>query len=178
MHTVYLDASKAFDWVRHSTLFVKLINRNMPMYFVRILERWYSEQTTGMCIKWGNCFSISNGVRQGGILSPYLFSIYLDDLFMLLKKAAPGCYVGNVLVNHLMYADDIFCFYPSAKGLRLLLDICCKYADDHGIVFNGKKTNCLVFKPSKWRSPEPVLCLNNTEIKIVNKVKYNIWALY
>ena len=60
----------------------------------------------------------------------------------------------------------------SAKGLRLLLDICCKYTDDHGIVFNGKKTNCLVFKPRKWRSPEPVLSLNNTEIKIVNEIKY------
>ena len=43
---------------------------------------------------------------------------------------------------------------------------------DNGIVFNGKKTNCLVFKPRKLRSPEPVLCLNNTEIKIVNEVKY------
>ena len=36
----------------------------------------------------------------------------------------------------------------------------------------AKKNNCLVFKPRKWRSPEPVLCLNNTEIKIVNEVKY------
>ena len=77
-----------------------------------------------------------------------------------------------------MYADDICCFCPSAKGLRLLLDICCKYADDHGIVFIGKKTNRLVFKPRKWRSPEPVLCLNNTEIKIVNEVKYLGFVLY
>ena len=67
----------------------------MPMCFVTILERWYSEQT--MCIKWGNCFSetfsVSNRVRQGGILSPYLFVVYLDDLSVLLNKALPGCYV-------------------------------------------------------------------------------------
>ena len=149
---------------------MKLINRNILMCFVRILERWYSEQT--MCIKWGNCFSVGNGVRQGSLLSPYLFAVYLDDLSVLLNKASPGCYVGNLLVNHLMYADDICCFCPSDKGLRLLLDICCKYADYHGIVFNGKKTKCLVFKPRKRRSPEPVLCLNNSEIKIFNEVKY------
>ena len=125
-----------------------------------------------MCVKWGNCFSVSDGVRQGGILSPYLFAVYLDNLSVLLNKALPSCDVGNLLVNHLKYADDICSFCPSAEGLRLLLDICCKYADDHGIVFNGKKTNCLVLKPRKWRSPEPVLCLNNTEIKIVNEVKY------
>ena len=71
-----------------------------------------------------------------------------------------------------MYANDICRFCPSAKGLRLLVDICCKYADDHGIVFHGKKNNCLVFKPRKWRLPEPELCLNNTEVKIVNEVKY------
>ena len=93
-------------------------------------------------------------------------------LYVLLNKASSGCCVGNLLVNHLMYADDICCFGPSAKGLRLLLYMCCECADDHGIVFNGKKTNCLVYKPRKWRSPEPVLRLNNTEIKIVNEVKY------
>ena len=153
---------------------MKLINRNMPMCFVRILERCYSEQT--ICIKLVNCFSkrfsVSNGVRQGDILSPYLFDVYLDDLSVLLNKALPGSYDGNLLVHHLMYLDDICCFCTSAKGLRLLLDTCCKYADDHGIVFNGKKTNCLVFKPRKWRSPVPVLCVDNTEIKIVNEVKF------
>ena len=50
-----------------------------------------------MCIKWGNCFSerfsISNGVRQDGIPSPYLFAVYLDDLSVLLNKASSGCYV-------------------------------------------------------------------------------------
>ena len=55
----------------------------------------YSEQT--MCIKWGNCFSErfsrSNGVRQDGIPSSYLFAVYLDDQSVLLNKASPGCYV-------------------------------------------------------------------------------------
>ena len=69
--------------------------------------------TTCMCIKWGNCFSerfsLSSGVRQNGILSSYLFAVYLHDLSVLLNKASPGCYVGNLLGNHLMYADDICC---------------------------------------------------------------------
>ena len=70
MYAVYFDASKAFDRVRHSTLFVKLIYRNMPMCFVRILERWYSEQT--MCNKWGDCFSerffVSNAMGCGKVV--------------------------------------------------------------------------------------------------------------
>ena len=52
------------------------------MYIVRILVFWYNVQK--MYIRWNNTmsdsFSVSNGVRQGGILSPYLFCVYMDDL--------------------------------------------------------------------------------------------------
>ena len=72
--SVFVDSSKAFDRVSHNILFDKLIERNVPLCFVRLLSFWYVRQR--MVVKWGNCFStyfsVSNGVRQGGILSPYL----------------------------------------------------------------------------------------------------------
>jgi hypothetical protein len=77
----YLDASKAFDRINHCKLFDKLIQRNVPQYVVRLLIYWYSNQK--FCVKWGNThsdmFNVSNGVRQGGILSPYLFNVYFDS---------------------------------------------------------------------------------------------------
>ena len=80
--TVFLDASKAFDKVNHDVLFQKLIVRGMPLYFVRLLLYWY--QTQCMLISWcgvkSSGFTIPNGVRQGGVLSPYLFSVYVDQL--------------------------------------------------------------------------------------------------
>ena len=45
VHTVFLDASKAFDRVLHMKLFEKLIQRKVPMCFVRLLKHWYKEQT-------------------------------------------------------------------------------------------------------------------------------------
>ena len=75
---IFLDASKAFDRVKHSILFQKLIDRGVPGYIVRLLIYWYSNQT--MCIRWSGKlsehFGVTNGVRQAGILSPYLFNIY------------------------------------------------------------------------------------------------------
>ena len=61
-------------------------------------------------------FHVSNGVRQGGELSPYLFAVYLDDLSNELNNKA-GCYIGEVLLSHLMFADDICVLCPSVRWL-------------------------------------------------------------
>ena len=68
--------------------------------------------------------AVTNGVRQGGVLSPCLFAVYLDELSIQLGSARVGCTVANMVVNHLMFADDICVFSPSINGLQCLLNIC------------------------------------------------------
>ena len=72
-----------------------------------------------MHVRWNNTistgFNVRNGVRQGGILSPYLFCIYVEELSKMLNNVHVGCFVGTMLVNHLMYADDLVLLSPSAK---------------------------------------------------------------
>ena len=107
-------------------LFDKLIKRDVPGYLVRILICWNSKQS--MSIRWGNSlsksFNVGNGVRQGGILSPYLFNIYMDDLSVRLKKHYAGCKIANSIINHLFYADDLVLLWPSFRGLHELLETC------------------------------------------------------
>ena len=89
----FLDASKTFDRVKHYILFDKLVQRGVPGYIVRILCYCYAHQT--MCVRWGSSISSSfrvfNDVRQGGILSPYLFNVYVDDLSQTLNRCRTGC---------------------------------------------------------------------------------------
>ena len=59
-------------------------------------------------------FSASNGVRQGGILSPLLFNLYMDDISNTLNSSRQGCIINGVPVNHIMYADDVVLIAPSA----------------------------------------------------------------
>ena len=79
MYVSMLDAYKAFDKVNHSKLFGKLIDRDCATFIVGFLNHWYSTQT--FTIRWCQGFSsfytVSNGVKQGGILSPHLFNVYI-----------------------------------------------------------------------------------------------------
>ena len=109
----------------------------IPLYFAHFLKYWYANQI--MKVRWG-CgtsqeFLVSNGVRQGEILSFYLFSLYMDDLSDRLNAVQCGCFVGNKRNNHLMYADALCCFAPSFDGLQDLVNACSKYAESHCIVF-------------------------------------------
>ena len=137
---------KAFDRVKHSVLFDKLVQRGVPGYIVRILCYWYAHQT--MCVGWGSSISSSfrvyNGVRQGGILSPNLFNVYADDLSQTRNRCRTGCLSGNITINHLMYADDLVLLSPSATGLRELLCACEEFSISHDVVYNSKKSRPLV----------------------------------
>ena len=175
VYLCFLDASKAFDRVNHQVLFEKLQKRGAPSYLVRILAYWYTNQK--MAIRWGSiisdCFHVSNGVRQGGILSPYLFSLYMDDLSTKLKKHYAGCKIANMIINHLFYADDLVLLCPSQRGLQELLETCERYAAEHDIIFNTKKSVILIrrSKMLKGANIQPfALCGEN--LNEVNEVKY------
>ena len=81
VYICFLDASKAFDRINHWTLHSKFIARGVPCPLVTIIMFWYKAQT--ICVKWSKLcssyISVSNGVRQGGIPSPKIFSVYVDD---------------------------------------------------------------------------------------------------
>ena len=103
VYICFMDASKAFDRVNHWTLFKKMIDSGMPPIFVRLIVTWYCEQHA--CVRWGSTlspkFNVSNGVRQGGILSPLFFNLYMDRLSVTLSKTKVGCALGKIMVNHL-----------------------------------------------------------------------------
>ena len=90
-------------------------------------------------------FLATNGVKQGGVLSPVLFCVYIDDMLLALSKVGVGCYIGNVFVGALAYADDIVLIAPSACAMRKLLNVCDNYANEYHIMFNAEKSKCLAF---------------------------------
>jgi hypothetical protein len=123
VYCAFLDASKAFDRLVHKGLFLKLLERGFPKCFIDLIVSWYDGL---FCrVKWGGTFSdwfpILAGVRQGGILSPTFYSIYVDDLVVKLKRSNVGCYLDNLFLSILLYADDMAIIAPSLKVESLFL---------------------------------------------------------
>ena len=174
VYTCFLDASKAFDKINHYILFRKLLDRKTPIVLVRILLFWYTNQT--MCVKWGSCISryfyVSNGVRQGGILSPKLYSVYVDDLSDYLVKSQIGCHIDSLCVNHVMYADDICLMAPSPAALQKLINICYDYSMQNNLSFNSSKSFCMVFKPRLYKISSPSLYMSTEKLEYTNSTKY------
>jgi hypothetical protein len=130
-----------------------------------------------MYVKWnGTCsapFSVSNGVKQGGILSPILFCIYMDDLLCELEKNGIGCHVGNMYSGTFMYADDIILLCPSVSGMQNMLITCHKYASDFDIIFNAGKCKLIMFSDKRRKDTiKPVLNLGSDILEIVDKIDH------
>ena len=106
-----LDLSKAFDKMNHHGLFVKLMQRRLPEKMLCVLEYWFAIGST--CVKWYSCFScafyLPCGVRQGGVLSPYLFAVYIDSVFTRAKSCPFGCTIKSYCMSIFMYAVTLCC---------------------------------------------------------------------
>lgn len=171
----FLDASKAFDRVNHWTLFKKLIRRNIPAIFLRLIIFWYRSQT--MVVRWGgscsNHFNIRNGTRQGSLISASLYAVFLDDLSTELDRVPVGCAIHNRIINHLFYADDSCIISPSAKGLNRLLSKCEEYAISHDIIFNPLKSKCMLFQSKKlFLKSHASITLCGERLNFVSSIKY------
>ena len=130
-----------------------------------------------MTVRWGRLlstpFTVSNGVRQGGILSPFLFNVYMDDLSTRLNKLNIGCTVGYIRINHIMFADDLVLISPSTQGMSKLLSECQRYGIECDIMFNPKKSAVMFIKPEFMKNAKlPDFEINNETIDVVKQYLY------
>jgi hypothetical protein len=149
----FLDLSKAFDLVSFSKLFSKLHNRIGPI-FIRLLAYIYVFQSC--CVDWGGTkskpFNVSCGIRQGAVLSPILFSIYIDELFKVLSCSGFGCHINGLFYGLIGYADDLVLLSPNFQGLQGMFDIVKSFLNNLGLKISvnridpqKSKTKCLAF---------------------------------
>ena len=142
----FLDATKAFDRVKYFKFFNCLLDRKLPDVIFRFLCKLYTSHITrviknGMLSWW---FNVVNGVKQGGVLSPVLFCIYVDGLLLAICTAGFGCFICSMFTGILAYADDIALLVPTVLAMRKMLWVCEEYASEYYVLFNASKSKCII----------------------------------
>ena len=161
-----MDMTKAFDLVKHSILFRKFLQAGLSPIFIRLLIFIYINQFAN--INWNNqfssIFSMTNGVRQGAILSGFAYCFYMNELFAILRKNRSGCWVRGTFLGILGYSDDSLLLAPSLDALQEMIKICEDYAKAHNLQFSTNrdpkkcKTKCLAFLRKERPLPPMYLC--------------------
>ena len=145
MNACLLDCSKAFDKSRVDKLFEKLNASNCGSGIFQEQEGWFK-----LGGRRSSSFSITNGTRQGSVLSPLLFSVYLDDLLTELRKLQLGCHIGGWWYGAFGYADDLILMASNKEVLQRMVTVCEKYGRHHNLVFSTdpspdkSKAKCLL----------------------------------
>ena len=167
VHGAALDMTKAFDTILYSELFKKIISKGVPHIAVRVLMFAYQEQYGWVRIAGSNSdnFTIRNGTRQGSVISPSLFSCYINELLQRLRAKNLGCSVAGVWMGASTYADDLFLLSPNRPTLQKMMDVCQDYGKEHNLALSTdpvpakSKSKCIIFSGNKrlQEMPPPIM---------------------
>jgi hypothetical protein len=138
-----------------------------------LLKKYY-DSSTGVIVSNNftsfDEFSINCGVKQGGILSPFLFNIFIDDLIHSCIDSNIGALFGETNVSILVYADDIILISPNDSHLQRLLNTCTQFSSDWLLKFNPNKSHIISF--GKPIFPNTIFTLSNLPLTESNSIKY------
>ena len=170
----FIDMEKAFDWVDRELLMYKLLSMNIDGQFYFAIKSLYCK--TEACIKlhdtYTDMFVTKTGVRQGDVLSPTLFNIYINDLVYDINELNCGIVFNNNSLSLLLYADDIVLLAPSEEKLQLMLDTLSNWCKRWQMKVNDKKSKVMHCRPRRSRQTKYDFRLDNTVIEKVDVYKY------
>ena len=173
VYSCFVDFKKAFDSVPRDLLLSKLLKLGVNGKFFNILRHIYT--TDKACIKMGQSrsdfFDLDIGVRQGCVLSPLLFNLFLCDLAKQFDAMEDKPMLGNRGINSLFWADDLVLFSESKEGLDRLLKTLEEYCKENDLLINTKKTKCMIFNKTGRLLRRPFY-LNGVKLEMVREYKY------
>ena len=176
VHTAFLDLSKAFDKINHDVLISKLIQKGYPAFFIKILYFMFKNQFVNVSYNdiSSSWWKVGNGVRQGGILSPILFNIYIDEILETISSMNVGCKLMLIRNNVQGYADDLVLLSPTSAALQVMIDKVMFLIRKLCLVLNEDKSVYMIFRCKRFKDFNflPLIKVNDLPLKIVSNYKY------
>ena len=152
----FIDCAKAFDCVNHNKWWKILQEMGIADHLTCLLRNLYAGQESPVRTGHGTIdwFQIGKGVRQGCILSPYLFNLYAEYIMRnaRLDEAQAGIKIAGRNINNLRYADDTTLMAESEEELKSLLMKVKEESEKVGLKLNIQKTKIMESSPiTSWR---------------------------
>ncbi len=171
----FVDLEKAFDWINRDMLLFKLLSHNIDGKIYKAIQSLLI--TTEASIKLSEnlqtgWFSNDFGVRQGDSISPTLFSFYINDLVQVLKERCNTVKVGDIVLNSLLYADDMVLISESETGLQNLLNELSNWCYKWHLKVNESKTKVMHFRKINQVQSETIFKYGDAELEKVTSYKY------
>lgn len=155
----FIDFRKAFDTVWRNGLFFKLSKCGVKGRMLRAIRSLYADTPAAVRVNgnYTRAFPVSLGVRQGGVLSPLLFLVFINDLLKELKDRNLGVVVPRVVrpspfqkaerLSGLLWADDVVLLTETPQQLREAFALLDTWCQRWLMSTNAAKCNVMVFGP-------------------------------
>ena len=173
IYSCFVDFAKAFDTIPRDILFKKLSKCGIRGRFFNIIKNIYTSDKA--CVKISNkyteVFGINQGVRQGCVLSPLLFNIFLADLAKNLDSVKGKVKVNDSEISALFWADDILILSDSEAGLREMIRTLGEYSVQNKMEINTDKTKVMIFNKT-GRLLRRSYYINGIQLENVRSYKY------
>ena len=173
IYSCFVDFAKAFDTIPRDILFNKLLSYGIRGRFFNIIKNIYTNDKACVKIrnKYTEDFEINLGVRQGCVLSPLLFNIFLSDLSKKLDSIDGKVKVNNSEISSLFWADDIVILSESETGLKEMLGALEEYTSQNKLEINTDKTKVMIFNKT-GRLLRRNYYINGVQLENVRSYKY------
>ena len=170
----FIDLKKAFDSVNRNCMWFKLKQLGIGGNFYSAVRSLYDNVRS--CVQLNGLltetFGIARGVKQGCLLSPTMFSIFINNLADVLRDANLGINVDDVIVNLLMYADDIVLLAESEENLQRMLDLVYEWCRKWRLEVNIAKTNIVHFRRKQVAATNALFKFGDQPLCFADKYKY------
>ena len=159
LYACFIDYSKAFDCVEHQKIWKIMAQMGFPRHLIRLIESLYQNQEAAVRVEGetSEWFSVGKGVRQGCILSPYLFNVYADYIMRNFREDASrfdneddpeydtydSINIGGRSLPELRYADDTVLLSSTPEGLEKMIRSVKQHSEDQNLFLNAKKTKIM-----------------------------------
>ena len=182
LYACFIDYSKAFDCVEHETMWKIMTEMGFPRHLVRLIKTLYLNQEAAVRVdgETSEWFKVGKGVRQGCILSPYLFNIYAENIMRNFRDDSQrydpldhdtydSLNIGGRAIPELRYADDTALLSTTPEGIEKMIKTVKQHSENQNLFLNAKKTKIL--RTDKTERATNII-IGNDLIEEVNEFDY------